>query len=176
MNFLQKIKTLKNKLFKKINKEVNKHMIKQVLILIIIIWMAIIFAFSSQQGEDSSNLSKKLETKIKNVMPSIEGIIKTTKKFNFSFIRKTAHIYLYAILGALTIIFFRLYRHKSSIVLAFLLSFIYATVDEIHQLYVPEREGKITDIGVDMLGAGAGILLVVMIWRLFNFKFGKSKI
>lgn len=53
---------------------------------------------------------------------------------------------------------------------AVLLPLAYAFSDEIHQLFVPGREGKFLDVGVDLVG----ILLAVLFFHLFFCKFKKN--
>ena len=42
-------------------------------------------------------------------------------------------------------------------------SCIYASSDEIHQLFVPGRAGQVRDVLIDTSGAVAGILLAILI-------------
>ena len=43
---------------------------------------------------------------------------------------------------------------------------VYAASDEIHQLFVPHREGKISDVIIDTTGAAIGLLLLWLAGRL----------
>lgn len=47
---------------------------------------------------------------------------------------------------------------------AFIISMLYAATDEFHQFYVPGRHPDPLDLGVDMLGSGAGVIS----WLLFT--------
>jgi VanZ family protein len=99
-----------------------------------IIWMAFIFLLSSRQ----------------RISVADEYIL------NFLFF-KTLHMIEYAILFFL---FFRAYHHlnddKKSLqkifALAFFSAVIFAISDEIHQYFVPTREGTIRDVFIDSLG------------------------
>ncbi len=69
---------------------------------------------------------------------------------------KTLHFCEYALLFVL---WFRAFNHneeqnggKKRFWGAFILSFIWAVLDEIHQLFVPTREGTIRDILIDTTG------------------------
>ena len=53
------------------------------------------------------------------------------------------------------------YRSKAWIALA--VSVVYATTDEIHQLFVPGRSGEVRDVLIDSLGALIGILIISLI-------------
>jgi len=137
-------------------------------IILMIVWMTTIFILSAQPQKESYDLSSKVETRIKKVVPNSVNLFESGKKLGVIFIRKFAHFYLYAGLGFLSILFFRALGLKKSSLLAVLFSYIYACTDEIHQLYVPGREGKISDVGIDMLGVGTGIFLVLMIILFMN--------
>lgn len=47
--------------------------------------------------------------------------------------------------------------------LAWLVCVLYATSDEIHQLFVPGRSCQIGDIAIDAAGAAAGIVLILLL-------------
>lgn len=68
-------------------------------------------------------------------------------------LRKLAHVAEYAILGALLV------RALGREPLAFLLGSAYAVTDEVHQMFVPGREGSPLDWLVDTVGVALGVLL-----------------
>lgn len=41
-----------------------------------------------------------------------------------------------------------------------IISFLFSATDELHQLFVPLREGKLIDLGFDLLGIAAAILFL----------------
>ena len=45
---------------------------------------------------------------------------------------------------------------KRQVVLSVLVAVVYAVTDEWHQSFVPSREAKLTDVGIDALGACCG--------------------
>ena len=67
---------------------------------------------------------------------------------------KTLHFCEYALLFVLWFRAFNNRKEKESnqFLGALILSFLWAVTDEIHQLFVPTREGKIRDILIDTLG------------------------
>ena len=82
---------------------------------------------------------------------------------SFEFSDKLLHFAAYAVMG---ILFYRAYQTlpiKNNIQLLLLLSLIsaclYGISDEIHQSFVPERDGSLLDVVADMLGAVCGIYL-----------------
>ncbi len=63
-------------------------------------------------------------------------------------VKKSAH------LGEYAIFFYLLRRAGLSIKQAFIVGILYAVSDELHQLLVPGRTSKLTDVGIDTLGMG----------------------
>jgi VanZ family protein len=96
-----------------------------------VVWAAVIFAFSS--------------------IPSLSTELGTWD----TILRKLAHLTEYAILGALLL---RALRHPAA---AVVLAGLYAVTDEVHQLFVEGRHGAPLDVGIDTVGALAGVLA----WR-----------
>ena len=146
--------------------------IKKILIWLPAIVMAmIIFGFSKQDGEESSGLSYKAADIILTVCDKA-GIIDCNENNRESMIeavqfpiRKAAHMTEYAILFLLSYLATvkismsqsRFYNRS----IAVLISLLYACSDEMHQLLVPGRSGKMIDVGIDM--AGVLIVLICMI-------------
>ncbi len=77
--------------------------------------------------------------------------------------KKLAHIFEYTILMFLM---FRAVGEKSP-AKAFLYSLIFAFTDEIHQLFIPTRTGKLRDVGIDSIGLIFSSLLIIKL-RLWN--------
>ena len=82
---------------------------------------------------------------------------------SFNFSDKMLHFAAYAVMGVL---FYRAYHTlpiKKELNWLVLLSMIsaslYGVSDEIHQSFVPERDGSITDVIADILGAICGVYL-----------------
>ncbi len=67
-------------------------------------------------------------------------------------LRKLAHAGEYAVLGALL-------ARALAEPAALLVGAAYAVSDELHQTFVPGREGALLDVGIDSLGVLVGILL-----------------
>ena len=105
-----------------------------------IFWMMLIFFLSSQ--------------------PSVK--VTSNKILEIMFF-KGLHILEYGIL------FFLIYRASKesfsfsfpkTIFLSFVLTLLYAFSDEIHQLFVPTREGRLRDVVIDGIGAFLASLVV----------------
>ncbi|MGN1416570.1 MAG: VanZ family protein [Oscillospiraceae bacterium] len=132
---------------------------------------AAIFLFSSQDGTESSGLSTKVTRIISGIIfRRFDSMPAAQQDFIVSelnpFVRKLAHFTEYALLGAAIYslilsadpAFLRKKRLASLIGAA-----LFASADELHQLFVPARSGKVTDVLIDTCGAAVGILAVTVI-------------
>ena len=74
-------------------------------------------------------------------------------------VRKGAHLTIYLILGVLLMSYFKeLYLvNKKGLIIAFIICFLYACSDEIHQAFVPGRSAEFRDVLIDSLGSFIGI-------------------
>lgn len=124
-------------------------------LLLVILWMIFIFVMSSFDANSSSNQSNF----IVDIITSIINI-KDIELLSL-IIRKLAHFIEYFILGILVINFIT--RYDKKIIIAILLCIIYATSDEIHQIFVPGRSCQIIDIMIDSSGSIMGIYLYKLI-------------
>ena len=128
-----------------------------------------IFCFSSQQAEESSNLSNffvqlflnaraKLGLFSKLSDTDLLGVISTL-------VRKGAHVTEYIILctSFLTAFWVSGIRGKWRNIASFVLTFGYACTDEFHQLFVPGRAGRVTDVLIDSAGAFLALLAIHII-------------
>lgn len=138
---------------------------KIIYLFLTIIWMISIFLFSNQRSVKSTEKSQSLIMntivkiyKIFDSNASDEKIEEIVVACDVP-IRKMAHFTEYLILGVLVLLTLRAYN-INNIYLAILICFLYACSDEIHQVFVPGRDGNIIDITLDTLGSTTGILLL----------------
>ena len=167
-----------NELKNKACNKVEYQLLYRVLTLIaVVVWMAVIFFFSAQTGEESNQVASDL------------------------WIRKAAHMCEYAILAGLVWLHLQSYQklrlgfweekrhaekkheekqynksngdvkkyhivHISTALSAWVIAVCYAASDEIHQLYVPGRAGMVTDVCIDAAGALIGVCVVTGLWLL----------
>ncbi len=126
----------------------------------------IIFQFSSQNGEESGNLSGKIAKFLIKQLP-IEETQQSLKKTE-TIIRKMAHFSIYTLLGFLLMFFMNTYpiKVKEKISISLLVGILYAISDEIHQKFVPGRSCQITDVMIDSLGVTLGIFLLLMLLEI----------
>lgn len=139
-----------------------------------IVWMCIIFAFSAQTKEESGEVSHSVtyqmvnstsiffhlglsEERVQEIANAIEG-----------FVRKMAHMTEYGILSVL--IFIWIGQWEMSLLrrggTASGAAAVYAATDEIHQLFVPGRSGRFTDVCIDSAGAVLGVLVFVLLVKI----------
>ena len=110
----------------------------------VVLWMALIFSFSTlQEPRFASNGTADLV------------------------IKKVGHFTLYAVLAlTLGFAFDRVLadgrRSSWPVRLAFGLAVLFAASDELHQAFTPTRDPSVIDVGIDSLGALAGVL----VWHL----------
>lgn len=109
-----------------------------------------IFFFSSQDGAASSLSSGFFSRLLTGIFPP------DTASF---VVRKTAHFTIYALLGFFALRSCTAWGLKSTkaILYCFLFCVLYASSDEIHQLFSDGRSGQIRDVMLDSAGAISGI-------------------
>lgn len=122
--------------------------------------------FSAQNGDESSELSQGfLRTFILRFTP--DNISEDIVNMMEYIIRKCAHMTEYAVFGILVFYQIKLYRlfekEWNRIVMAVICVMIYASTDEIHQLFVGGRSGRFTDVLIDTAGGFIGIMVAAFI-------------
>lgn len=133
-----------------------------------------IFQFSSQNGQTSSGVSKKVARKIINVFPYTKNLSTETKNKMIEksqpIIRKLAHFSIYTLVGICIMGFISTYN--VILLKKFLVSLgvglIYAISDEYHQSFVPGREPSVRDVCIDTAGVFLGIIIVLVIISVFK--------
>lgn len=125
--------------------------------------MILIFFMSHQTGEESSQLSTSLVLQIFNTS-STSTIELTSLSY---LIRKGAHMAEYCLLFLLLYYgFFRCkFSHPTSTKRSIIIAFLYACSDEIHQLFIPDRAGTISDVFIDSIGIIVGFILILFIHK-----------
>ena len=143
---------------------------KIITIIFILIWMIIVFYLSSQTSDNSSKLSGEITEKVIKCFhitdnmskENSEQIIENTEIV----IRKLAHYSLYTLGGILILLHINLYKINKKIIISWLIGTIYATTDEIHQLFILGRSGEIRDVCIDSLGVITGVILLLLIIKI----------
>lgn len=138
-------------------KKINK---KHVNFALLIGWMILIFYFSSQVGEVSSEKSK-IVIYIFNIL----GLDLNTYFGNLAtfIVRKAAHFTEYFILFILTYKVMKYYFKEGKLFfISYVITVAYAMTDEFHQLFVPGRAGALKDVLIDSSGGLFGLLIVLI--------------
>lgn len=128
-------------------------------IALIAIWLVVIFLFSNQVATDSSMLSARIVDFVSSYTPSI-----MVDSLTFV-VRKSAHVFLYFVLGLLVYSLLKEYRlneYKRALY-GTLFVFLYAITDEVHQTFVPGRSGEVGDVVLDTLAGLAGIMIFMLV-------------
>lgn len=102
-------------------------------------------------------------------LSSVPGLNSGLDVFWDVFLRKLVHAGEFGILALL--IFAALRRgygvgFKKSLIWTFALTVLYAVSDELHQYFVPMREARAKDVGVDSLGVAFASALILLAHRL----------
>ena len=140
-----------------------------------------IFSFSSQHAEQSSHLSNifvQMFLQIRGNLGWFPTVADTDLVHVFStFVRKGAHVTEYILLctSFLTAFWVSGIRGKWRNIASFALTFCYACTDEFHQLFVPGRAGRFTDVLIDSSGALVLSLIVVLVMHNRKLR-GKSRV
>ncbi|MGN1190090.1 MAG: VanZ family protein [Candidatus Ornithospirochaeta sp.] len=143
-------------------------------IILTILIMAVIFIFSMDTGDESGSKSSRVTRLILSiVIKGFDDMSESEKEAlieKHSFIvRKLAHFSEYAALGFM--VFGSFYTSNLTInkkrgvmvILSWLLSTIYASTDELHQMFVAGRGPSVRDVMIDSLGALFGVLVFTLI-------------
>lgn len=141
----------------------------------VVLWMAVIFFFSAQNGEQSGGLSGGLTEQVAAALtPGWAQLSAADRAARLAVwhlvVRKAAHVTEFAVLGGLLMnAWVRQHRHVGvrQAVAALLCGLLYAVSDELHQMFVPGRGPAVTDVLIDLTGVLAGVLIIGAIMRLF---------
>lgn len=155
----------------------QKNVLRGILIVLLLCTFYIIFGFSSQDGEKSGGISKRItdfilekSAKYNSLeMSEKEQVNKRTERI----IRKIAHFSIYTLVGFLLMALFSTYeniKRKYQIYISTIIGILYAISDEIHQSFTPGRGPKITDVFIDSLGVFFGITVILLILEVINRK------
>lgn len=150
---------------------------KKIFLVLSILWMVIIFYMSNQPASISSAQSGSFIELLKNtpIVGTILAVLLESDAAQFV-IRKSAHMFSYCLLAVLW--FMAIHDSEKSLIktaiTAFIITFIYACTDEIHQLFIQGRSGEVRDVFVDSTGAIIGIGLTYFTNNLKRCNTNKS--
>jgi VanZ family protein len=124
--------------------------------MLLIAWMVVIFLFSQQSGEVSSEQSRLVVYVFNLAGINLDSALGDLSTF---IVRKVAHFTEYLILGLLA---YNALREEAklnkSLILSVIIVFLYASSDEFHQSFIPGRGPAFRDVLIDTTGGLAGII------------------
>lgn len=156
----------------------NKVILKRIIFtILIIVNCLVIFKFSSQDADTSSQTSGVVVNKI---VDKISNVNKEKLTDDVTFVvRKCAHLSIYTLLGIWLMNLantFNLLSTRNRIVFCIIFGMMYATSDELHQKFVNGRSAEIRDVCIDTCGVILGILLVILVGKIIkNIKTKKAE-
>lgn len=150
-------------------------------LLFVIIWMIIVFCFSNEAGEKSSNTSGRFTQTVVNIITlhsNTDEETKTNIKEKIEpIIRKLAHYSLYTVGGIVILNYINTYKIKTTkkAITSTITGALYAATDELHQFFMDGRSASIIDIGIDTLGVITGVCLFLCLLKICSIIQKKGK-
>ena len=159
-----------------------------ILSLAVLLAAGAIFYFSSQDGPSSDQTSGGfVRIALKLFVPDYDDLpparqAQVRKNVNFA-VRKAAHVFEYAVLGALlTLLLLEISKRRSAqkrrlaqtgtgydvlkpLAAAVIIGLIYAATDEVHQIFTG-RSSKLSDVLIDLAGVMAGAAAAWLLSRV----------
>ena len=130
--------------------------------LALLLWVMLIFALSNQSGTSSQSLSDGILMRIALLINRVREIdVRAFVLGTSYFVRKSAHIFEYAVLYILSYECLRDYPLKRARLICLVFCIFYAFFDEFHQLFIDGRSGELNDCLIDSLGT----LLSFLFWH-----------
>ncbi len=126
--------------------------------LLVVACMCFIFWMSGFNATESSGMSDSIIRKILDLFG---------EEFSSFVVRKAAHMLEFCAL-AMTLFnaIYSTFNIKTTPIIAFVCTVLYAVTDEIHQLFVEGRACRAFDVFVDGCGALVGIIISIIILRI----------
>ncbi len=164
---------MKNKLINS-QKRMKKYLFSAFWFFIICMIYGMIFSFSAQDGDTSGGLSHEISVQCVELWDKVGGhgwtaALKAEIAEDMEHpIRKLAHFAEYALLA---FAFFQLAKHwgvinRKILIGIFLVIFISAIGDEIHQYFVPGRWCSPVDVLIDSAGGVCGLLFAGLLSKI----------
>lgn len=139
-------------------------------------WMVVIFMFSAEPDTESSELSGSVSYRIVSVVNTITAshwdeneLLDRAELIDYP-VRKCAHMSEYAILTLFGFVTFLFLHGRRKFLIPIGITFLYACTDEFHQLFVPGRAGRFTDVLIDTTGGIIMLLFIALAIRVARKK------
>ena len=138
--------------------------------------MAIIFFFSSQTREESSELSTGITEWMIDCFMRIADVAEKEKYIGIfhNIVRKLAHFTLYALLAFSASGMFRVKRGLHRWIYTVIFCVLYAITDELHPVFVSGRGARVSDVLLDGCGAAFGAMMFGVVYRIVGALKGRE--
>ena len=128
--------------------------------VLLIAWMLVIFMFSHMPAEASDEKSRLVVNILEALGLNTQGSLADLANH---IVRKSAHFLEYALLYLLALNLMRYYfTFNKALLLSLALVFLYACTDEFHQLFVPGRAGRFSDVLIDTSGGFTAMIFTII--------------
>ena len=145
---------------------------KRFLLWTAVVFLAVmIFWFSAQSGEDSTDTSNSLiHAALSAVSPSYREMNAQEQQAVLDdvrgIVRKAAHFTEFCLFGMALYALCREYEKKQSLWIALGCGIGYAMTDEFHQMFIPGRAASWKDVGIDSAGVLCGVLVLMGVMNI----------
>jgi VanZ family protein len=142
----------------------------------LILWAMLLFILSSYQYPEKTAVVTNFEQQFDQIdIPSIsirpllpqqtltEAITLASKNETA---RRSVHVFLYLVLGFLTLRAIRTTRNPHPGWVSFLAGNLYGLSDEFHQVFIPGRTFQLLDLAADAFGVLFGVLLFQLFMKI----------
>lgn len=144
---------------------------KYIYLILVLLWMGLIFYFSNMISYKSDEESDKvIDSTVIKIARFFKSDLTEEQEYNIYVysiypVRKAAHAFEYFVLFVLVFLFINCYEIdiKKKLIYSIIVCVLYAISDEVHQLFVPGRDGNVMDVVVDSLGSLVGLLTCYLI-------------
>ena len=158
----------------------RKTWLRVVLWALVAAWMAVIFLFSAETADRSSETSGRiirwLLTRFDRSFLSLSPEEQLLRMEDWSFaVRKLAHFCIFALLGFLCFAAFSVdLPLRRAFPAALGLGTVRAILDEVHQSFVPGRSCEFRDMCIDFAGVLLGAVFLLLILLLIKHQKNKK--
>ncbi len=186
---LQESRPIRQSMMRKNRKKI---VVSSIATIFLVLLYVLIFTFSEQDGETSGGLSQMISERCVEIFNALAGknwselMMHSMAEYFENPIRKLAHFCEYAVMGVLLFLIWypwlglygRVAGQKGScgllqglprlVKLIVPWIFVSAAFDEIHQLFIPGRNGNFLDVLLDTAGGCFGLLCCIVIVKLIE--------
>lgn len=138
-----------------------------------ILWMSMIFYFSHQPANVSKEESGKVLVKMNLLSEDDISSEGDRRVFKLQlFIRKTAHVTVFMVLGILITLSITssMQNNFMAYIVAYITGTLYGIFDEVHQIFVPGRGPQLRDVALDSVGVVIGVLITALVVEIIRHR------